>query len=64
MLWILINIRPHIRHNIIDLLLLLWHVRAPAHLVLFVCDRALFLTIDEIIRCRKLLDWCLIRLLR
>ena len=25
------------------------------HLVLFVCDRALFLTIDEIIRCKKLL---------
>ena len=62
MLWILINIRPHIRPHIIDLLLLLWHARA--HLVLFVCDRALFLTIDEIIRCKKLLDWCLISLLR
>ena len=29
MLWILINIRPHIRPHNIDLLLLLWHARAP-----------------------------------
>ena len=38
--------------------------RARAHHVLFVCDRALFLAIDEIIKCKKLLDWCLMSLFR
>ena len=37
MLWILINIRPHIRPHIIDLLQLLWHVRAPARILCFLC---------------------------
>jgi hypothetical protein len=37
MLWILINIRPHVRPHNIDLIRLLWDVRAPARILCFLC---------------------------